>query len=106
MPHKLRVPDGYDSAGPLDDQGKAPGRLAGVMEKYLNPWAAEVMTHHPEITICDQWQFVKDNCGGLYSEWWTGKNVHFGGEPADALGRMLGEHVAQFVNVSPEGKQE
>jgi acyl-CoA thioesterase-1 len=87
------VPNGYDSAGPLDDRGKAPGRLAGVMEKYLNPWAAEVMARHPEITVCDQWQFVKDNEGGLYTDWWGGKNVHFGGEPADALGRFLADHV-------------
>lgn len=87
------VPNGYDAAGPLDDRGKAPGRLAGVMEKYLNPWAAEVMARHPEITICDQWQFVKDNRGGLYNDWWAGENVHFSGEAADALGRFLAEHV-------------
>ena len=51
------------------------------------------MARHPEISICDQWQFVKDNQGGLYTDWWAGKNVHFGGETADALGKFLGEHV-------------
>ena len=63
------------------------------MQKYLNPWAAEVMARHPEITICDQWKFVKDNADGLYTDWWAGQNVHFSGEPADALGKFLGEHV-------------
>ena len=67
------------------------------MEKYLNPWAAEVMARHPEISICDQWQFVKDNEGGLYTSWWAGKNVHFGGKPADALGRFLADHVNERV---------
>lgn len=89
------VPNGYDQAGPLDERGKAPGRTAGVMQEYLNPWAAEVMVRHPEISICDQWQFVKDNKGGLYTGWWKGKNVHFGGDPAAALGRLLADHVKE-----------
>ena len=73
-------------------QGKV-GRKAGRM-KLQNEWAAEVMKKHPEIMICDQWQFVKDNKGGVYTEWWRGKNVHFGGEAAAAaLGRLLAEHV-------------
>lgn len=87
------VPNGYDRAGALDAKGKAPGRTAGVMQKYLNPWAAEVIARHPEITTCDQWQFVKDNKDGLYVDWWAGMNVHFKGRPADALGKLLGEHV-------------
>ena len=89
------VPLGFDKAGALDVSGKAPGRTAGVMRTYLNPWAAEVMARHPEITVCDQWQFVKDNAGGLYTDWWAGQNVHFSREPADALGQFLGEHVEQ-----------
>ena len=87
------VPKGFEPAGPLDANGKAPRRTSGVMQKYLNPWAAEVMARHPEITICDQWKFVKDNADGLYTDWWAGQNVHFSGEPADALGKFLGEHV-------------
>ncbi len=90
------VPNGYDPAGSLNANGKAPGRTAGVMRKYLNPWALEVVKRHPEISICDQWQFVKDNPGGLYTNWWTGKNVHFNGKPADALGKFLGEHVEKL----------
>ena len=89
------VPLGFGKAGALDVNGKAPGRTAGVMRTYLNPWAAEVMARHPEITVCDQWQFVKDNAGGLYTDWWAGQNVHFSREPADALGQFLGEHVEQ-----------
>ena len=73
--------------------GKAPGRKAGVMARYLNPWALEVVKRHPKITVCDQWQFVRDNLDGLYTKWWKGNNVHFGGKPADELGRLLAEHV-------------
>ena len=91
------VPNGFDKAGSLDANGKATGRSAGVMQKYLNLWAAEVMARHPDITICDQWQFVKDNAGGLYTDWWAGKNVHFKGAPADALGKFLGQHVAKVM---------
>ena len=55
------------------------------------------MARHPEISICDQWQFVKDNQGGLFTDWWAGKNVHFGGETADALGKFLGEHLERMI---------
>ena len=50
-----------------------------------------------DMFICDQWQFVKDNAGGLYTDWWAGKNVHFKGAPADALGKFLGQHVAKVM---------
>ncbi len=84
-------------AGELDENGRAPGRTAGVMRKYLNPWALEVMKKHPEISICDQWQFVKDNEDPLYKEFWAGKDVHFGGNPADKLGEFLGRRVLQVT---------
>ncbi|MDC0157877.1 SGNH/GDSL hydrolase family protein [Verrucomicrobia bacterium] len=87
------VPNGFPVAGELDENGRAPGRTAGVMEKFLNPWALEVMKKHPEISICDQWQFVKDNGDGIYKEFWAGKDVHFSGKPADKLGVFLGKHV-------------
>lgn len=93
------VPNGYETAGALNDRGKAPGRTAGVMEKYLNPWAAEVVERHPEISVCDQWQFVKANEGGLYTDWWAGKNVHFKGKPSVAIGRFLAEHVLQLQGI-------
>ncbi|MDP7288628.1 MAG: SGNH/GDSL hydrolase family protein, partial [Phycisphaerae bacterium] len=48
------VPKGYKPAGALVDKGSkgicAPGRTSGVMNKYLNPWALEVVKRHPEIT--------------------------------------------------------
>ncbi|MEM7391870.1 MAG: hypothetical protein AAF492_05930, partial [Verrucomicrobiota bacterium] len=91
------VPDGFPPAGPLDDRGKAPGRTAGVMNTYLNPWAAEVIARHPEISTCDQWRFVRENRDGVYTSWWQGKNVHFSGPPADALGRFLGRHIEQLM---------
>ncbi|MEO0413943.1 MAG: SGNH/GDSL hydrolase family protein [Verrucomicrobiota bacterium] len=95
------VPLGTPAAGALDDRGKAPGRKHGVMEKYMNPWAAEVMARHPEISVCDQWQFVKDNADGLYKEWWKGDNVHFSREPADALGEFLADHVSKLMGTTP-----
>ena len=69
------------------------------MEKHLNPWALEVISRHPEITICDQWQFVKDNEDNLYKQWLAGKNVHFRGELADALGEFLGQHIAERLDL-------
>jgi hypothetical protein len=48
-------------------------------------------------SVCDQWQFVKDHEGDIYKEWWAGKNVHFGGAAADALGRFLADHVVRGV---------
>lgn len=75
--------------------GYGPGltrRKAGRM-KLQNDWAAEVMKRHARIMICDQWQFVKDNANGVYTKWWQGKNVHFGGPAADELGKLLARDV-------------
>jgi len=94
------VPNGYPKAGDLDEKGKAPKRTSGVMEKYINPWAAEVIARHPEISTCDQWQFVKDNQDELYKEWWKGDNVHFSREPADALGQFLAKHVVKVMGAA------
>jgi len=91
------VPEGNDIAGEPAEKGKAPGRKAGVMQKYLNPWAVEVIAKHPGITICDQWQFVREDTTSLYKEWWTGKDVHFRGDAAAALGKLLGAHVEQLI---------
>jgi len=93
------VPIGYPPADDLADDGKAPRRTSGVMAKYLNPWALEVMQRHPQISICDHWQFTKDHEADLYKRWLAGKNVHFGGELADALGRVLAEHVEKQMGV-------
>ena len=81
----------------LTKDGKAPKCTSGVMEKYLNPWALEVMKRHPGISICDQWQYVKDNEAKIYEKFWVSKNVHFGGEPADKLGEFLAAHVLKLM---------
>ena len=91
------VPRGFPAAGDLDEKGKAPRRTSGVMKKYLTPWALEVVKRHPAITICDQWQYVKDNEKTIYKSFWAGKNVHFGGEAADKLGQFLAKHVLQVM---------
>ncbi len=91
------VPNGFPVAGELDQNERAPGRTAGVMKKYLNPWALEVIKRHPAISICDQWQFVKNNEDAIYKEFWSGKDVHFRGNPADKLGEFLGRHVLQVT---------
>lgn len=101
------VPRGFPVAGKLSSEGRAPGRTTQVMEKYLNPWALEVMKKHPEITICDQWQYVKDHGKTLYKEWWQSKDVHFSGKQAEALGLLLGEHVMKLfekVDTHSKGK--
>lgn len=91
------VPRGFPPAGDLTRAGKAPRRTSGVMQKYLNPWAKQVIGRHPEIAVCDQWQFVKDHEDDTYQKWWTGKNVHFKGRPSDALGELLAEHVRKVL---------
>lgn len=91
------VPNGFAPAGDLIKEGRSPGRTAGVMEKYLNPWALEVMKKHPDISICDQWQFVKDNEDGIYKDFWASKDVHFRGHPAEKLGEFLGKHVLEVT---------
>ena len=39
------------------------------------------------------------NSEGQFEVEWTGKNVHFGGKPADALGQLLAEHVASLLDI-------
>ena len=91
------VPNGFPPAADLIKEGRSPGRTAGVMEKFLNPWALEVMKKHPDISICDQWQFVQDNGNGIYKDFWASKDVHFRGEPAEKLGEFLGKHVLEVT---------
>ena len=93
------VPKGNPAAGGLDESGRAPGRTAGVMHRYLNPWASEVVARHPEISVCDQWGFVQRHRGDLFKEWWAGDNVHFGGDGADALGGFLAEEVMRVLGL-------
>ena len=97
------VPNGFEKAGPLSPDGKTPGRTSDMMEKYLNPWAAEVVARYPQISVCDQWQLVKDGADGLYREWWPGTDVHFSGERTAALGRLPADSVLKATG-RPAGK--
>ena len=99
------VPGGYPPAPDYEDKGgetKAPGRKHGVMKKYLNPWALEVMARHKDIAICDQYALVanekfykswhenagaKDGKGNEYGD------VHLGGLLSEPIGRQLGRLV-------------
>jgi len=99
------VPDGCGKAGELGASGKAPGRKAGVMARYVNPWALEVMKRHGEIAVCDQWQLVRDNAGGLYTDWWKGDNVHFRGPTAEALGRLLARRALEALQAGRTPRQ-
>lgn len=92
------VPRGFPAAGELTSDNKAPRRTAGVMKKYLNPWALEVVKRHPQISICDQWQYCQDHEKETYQQWWAGKNVHFSGTAADSLGQLLAEHVLKVTS--------
>ena len=98
------VPNGYKPASALVDRGSkgkcATGRTSGVMKKYLNPWALEVVKRHPDITICDQWQYVKENEATIYKEFWASKNVHFNGVGADKLGEFLARHVDKVMTAA------
>ena len=69
------------------------------MENFLNPWALEIMKRYPDISICDQWQFVIDHENDIYKDWWTTSDVHFGGEQAAALGRVLADHVLKIMEM-------
>ncbi len=58
----------------------------------------EVISKYPDISVCDQWQFVKDNEDTIYKDFWATQNVHFRGEPADALGVLLAKHVEKVMS--------
>lgn len=91
------VPLGFSPAGELTPEGRAQRQTSGVSKKYLNSWALEVIGRHPEISVCDLWQFVVDDQDGVYKEWWAGKDIHFGREAADAQGRYLAAHVERVM---------
>lgn len=69
---------------------RVPGRM-----RLQNAWIADILKGHPDVAVCDQWQFVKDGesvRGGPYEIWWYSKNVHFNtGEQSTPLGQLLAE---------------
>ena len=97
------IPDGLDES-PLgiwqrENLKRAPGRLSGVARDLLNPWAQEVVSESPEITVCDQWQFVYENRNGIYKTWWRSEDVHFSQGPAYSIGRLLAQHVLERMGL-------
>ncbi|MFT5304113.1 MAG: hypothetical protein ACI814_004938 [Mariniblastus sp.] len=70
-----------------------PGRTPSAMRDSYNPWAAEVVAQFPEITVCDQWQFVYEGRMSVYQAWWKSDDIHFAGAPAYGLGRLVAQHV-------------
>jgi hypothetical protein len=98
------VDEAYPPAGDLVNRGSkgmcAPGRTHGVMEKYINPWALEVVKRHPEIAVCDRWRIVNDGEDGLYKQWWHGKNVHFGeARLSTPLAQALADKVLEALEM-------
>jgi hypothetical protein len=79
------------------DVEQSPGRKFGVVRDFLNPWAMEIINEFPEITVCDQWQYVYENRNGRYQDWWLGNDIHFSEGPAYAIGRLLAHHVLRRI---------
>ena len=61
------IPGGYPRPGKLGPDNKATGRVQKTMERFINPWALEVMSRHPEIAICDQHALISNE--KFYSTW-------------------------------------
>jgi len=73
--------------------------LLGVSGAALPSAALAFKTQkRPSILLRGSWHSIcMAQEAELYKNWWAVKNVHFKGEPADALGKFLGEHVAKVM---------
>ena len=91
------VPDGFPTWTLSPNDRQSPGKKFGVVRDLLNPWAKEVIVEFPEITICDQWQYVYEHRDGRYKVWWLGNDIHFSEGPAYAIGRLLALHVLERI---------
>lgn len=104
------IPKGYPIAPDPDKHelgpDQAPKRKSGTMEKYINPWALEVMARHPDIAICDQHSLIKSEA--FYRTWHTkagnteGKGNEYGDLHipqllAEPVGRQLGRLVLDML---------
>lgn len=81
------------------------GQKAGINAKFLNPWAAEIMANHPSISVCDMWQFVKNNETTIYAHWWNGTDIHFQPNEAKHLGNFLGDYIAAIIKREADSPQ-
>ena len=112
------IPGGYPPPGELGPDNKATGRVQKTMERFINPWALEVMSRHPEIAICDQHALISNE--KFYSTWLKkagfhkkGENnpygdLHIGGLLGEPVGRQLARKVLDVLGreeepLSPHG---
>jgi len=112
------IPGGYPPPGELGPENKATGRVQKTMERFINPWALEVMSRHPEIAICDQHALISNE--KFYSTWLKkagfhkkGENnpygdLHIGGLLGEPVGRQLARKVLDVLGreeepLSPHG---
>lgn len=106
------IPGGYPRPGKLEPDNKATGRVQKTMERFINPWALEVMSRHPEIEICDQHALISNE--KFYSTWLKkagfhkkGENnpfgdLHIGGLLAEPVGRQLARKVLDILGREEE----
>lgn len=115
------IPGGYPEPAEIGDDGRASGRAQKTMEKFINPWALEVMARHPEIKICDQHSLIKSE--KFYATWMAKAgfidkairndygDLHIGGLLAEPAGRQLARRVLDVLGrneeaLSPHGLTE
>ena len=106
------IPRGYPESGDIKDDGRAPGRVQETMERFINPWALEVMARHSEIKICDQHSLITSE--KFYASWMdkAGRksndesnpygDLHIGGLLAEPAGRQLARKVLDVLGQQNE----
>jgi hypothetical protein len=82
------------------------------MERFINPWALEVVSRHPDIEICDQHALISNE--KFYSVWLEKagfikkgeKNpfgdLHIGGLLGEPVGRQLARKVLDVLGREDE----
>ena len=106
------IPGGYPPPDELGPDNKASGRVQKTMERFINPWALEVMSRHPEIEICDQHALISNE--KFYATWLKkagfhkkGVNnpygdLHIGGLLGEPVGRQLARKVLDVLGREEE----
>ena len=101
------IPGGYPDPGEMGPDEKATGRVQKTMERFINPWALEVMSRHPEIEICDQHTLISRE--KFYASWLAKAgfrkkgeinpfgDLHIGGLLGEPVGRQLARKVLDVL---------
>ena len=101
------IPGGYPDPGEIGADEKATGRVQKTMERFINPWALEVMSRHPEIEICDQHTLISRE--KFYASWLAKAgfrkkgeinpfgDLHIGGLLGEPVGRQLARKVLDVL---------